>query len=203
MKAFKQPIMHRITIAIVEPSPTLGLGLQTLLERYAPEFHTAGIYRDLASFREQAQTLRKPDIILLDTAVIGFSRYVNVRELFPGYTETLLIALTIEHILPETLASFDGMLHIYDDLEQIARRLKAIFETCTVENRRDISITEREKEILIAIAKGWSNRDIADYLHLSPNTVMTYRQRISSKLGIKGTAEFTTYAMRNNLIELK
>jgi len=192
-----------ITVAIVEPSPALGLGLQTLLERYAPEFRPVGIWPDISSFRERRGEDRRPDIILLDTAVIGFSRYVDARELFPDHPDTLLVALTIEHILPQTLASFDGVLHIYDDLEQIARQLKAIFEASRTENGRDASITEREREIIVAIAKGRSNRQIADELHLSQYTVMTYRQRIAAKLGIRGAAEFVTYAMRHHLVELK
>jgi DNA-binding CsgD family transcriptional regulator len=186
------------TVAIIEPSPALGLGVQTLIERYAPEFCVAGVYLDLDLFHKQVP--RELDMILIDTAVIGYSQYVNVRKLFPNHTETLLVALTIEQILPETTASFDGVLHIYSSLEQTAQQLKAIFNTSAARNGCDTPITEREKDIIIAVAKGMNNKEIADNIHLSPHTVMTYRQRISSKLGIKGTAAFTTYAMRHNLI---
>jgi len=218
MQPCKQSAVPEITVAIIEPSPALGLGLQTLLERYAPEFRTIGIWPDLVSFREGVSSQserrgeerrgeerrgeeRRPDIILLDTAVIGFSRYVDARELFPDYPQTLLVALTIELIFPGTLASFDGVLHIYDEPEQIVRHLKAIVETSGADNGCDASLTEREREIITAIAKGWSSRRIADELYLSHNTVMTYRKRIASKLGIKGAAEFATYAIRHSLID--
>jgi len=215
MQPSKQPCVSGITVAIVEPSPALGLGLQTLLERYATGFRTVGVWPDLASFHrrtagplgrgeerrgEERRGEERPDLILLDTAVIGFSRRVDVRELFPDLTDTLLVALTIEHILSETLASFDGVLHLYDAPERIVRQLKEIVETSTAARPPAVAITERERDIVVAIAKGRSNREIAVELHLSPYTVMTYRRRIASKLGIRGTAEFTAYAMRHGLV---
>lgn len=196
-----------MTVAIIAPSPALGLGLRALLELYAPEFHTVGIYRDLASFHEQAPP--ELDVILIDTAVLGFSLEGDIRETFPCYANTMLVAVTIELILPDAHASFDGVLHLYDDGEQIARRLKAIFETSSSSAAvpeedgpgDDVSVTDREREIIVAIAQGRSNREIADDLCLSPHTVSTYRKRISSKLGIRGAAGFTAYAMTRKLVE--
>lgn len=196
-----------ISVAIIAPSPALGLGLRSLLERYAPEFRTVGTYRDLASFHEQAPP--ELDVIMLDTAILGFSLDGDIRELFPRYAKTLLVAVTIEFILPDAHASFNGVLHLYDEAEQIVRHLKTIYETSLSptavpdedEPGNYALITDREREIIVAIARGRSNKEIADDLCLSPHTVSTYRKRISSKLGIRGAAGFTTYAMTHKLTD--
>jgi DNA-binding NarL/FixJ family response regulator len=187
-------------IAIIEPCPILGLGFQTLFERHVSKFHIAGLYTDILSFRKQLP--QEIDIILLNTIAVGYSRYFDIRELLPDYDDALIIALTTELLLPGTLASFDGALHLYDDGEKMVRELTAILESAAAVNAKhgDDGISERDKDIIIAIAKGHSNKDIADSLHLSLNSVMTYRKRIASKLSIKGTAGFTVYAMMNNLI---
>lgn len=189
--------MLKIAIAIIEPSPVLGLGFKTLFEHYNSEFRIVNIYDDLDSFSKQIPI--NLDIILLNTTVIGYSKFVNIRKLFVDYKKTLLVALTVGHTLPKTLDSFDGMLHIYDDLEHIVKQLKTIFVSSLSDNG-DILITTREKEIIGAIAQGYNNKHIAKDLNLAVNTIKTYRQRISSKLGIKGIAEFTSYAISNKLI---
>lgn len=191
-----------IRIAIIEPSPVLGLGLRTLFERHVPEFRIDGIYRDIPSFREQCP--KGMDIILLNTSVFGYTHHFNIREQFSDYEDALLIALTTELLRPDATASFDGMLHLYDEGADIVRQLKTIVEdSAGVNDGEDDGISEREKEIIIAVAIGQGNKEIADSLHLSVHTVMSHRKRISSKLGLKGTAGFTVYAMIHGLVGAK
>lgn len=63
-------------------------------------------------------------------------------------------------------------------------------------------LSEREKEIIIQVAKGLSNKEIADTLFISVNTVMTHRRNISRKLQIRSAAGLTIYAIANGLISL-
>ena len=63
-------------------------------------------------------------------------------------------------------------------------------------------LSEREKEIIVQVAKGLSNKEIADALFISVNTVMTHRRNISRKLQIRSAAGFTIYAIANGLISL-
>lgn len=65
------------------------------------------------------------------------------------------------------------------------------------------SITAREKEIICCVAKGMSNKEIADSLCLSVHTVTTYRRNISSKLQIHSAAGLTIFAILQNLINIK
>ena len=68
---------------------------------------------------------------------------------------------------------------------------------------RTESVSEREKEIIICLVQGLSNKEIAAKLFISVNTVITHRRNISRKLQIRSLAGLTIYAIANNLIDSK
>ncbi|MDE6277548.1 MAG: LuxR C-terminal-related transcriptional regulator [Muribaculaceae bacterium] len=65
------------------------------------------------------------------------------------------------------------------------------------------ALSPREKEIIVAVAKGWANKEIADRLCLSVNTVTTHRRNICAKLGIHSAAGLTIYAILHHLVSLE
>lgn len=62
-------------------------------------------------------------------------------------------------------------------------------------------LSEREKEIIVCLAQGMSNKEIANQLFISVNTVITHRRNIFRKLQIHSLAGLTIYAIANNLID--
>ena len=64
-------------------------------------------------------------------------------------------------------------------------------------------LSTREREVLPMLADGATNHEIADHLHLSPNTVQTCRQRIMRKLDLHSKTELLKYALRKRLISLE
>ena len=64
------------------------------------------------------------------------------------------------------------------------------------------SLSDREKEVVVALVQGMSNKEIAEHLSISPNTVMTHRRNIAAKLQIHSPAGLTIYAIVNNLVDL-
>jgi two-component system, NarL family, response regulator NreC len=62
------------------------------------------------------------------------------------------------------------------------------------------TLTEREREVFQLIAEGKSNKDVADLLNLSPNTVETHRAHIMDKLDVHNAAEIVLYAVRKGVI---
>ena len=78
----------------------------------------------------------------------------------------------------------------------------------TLESRFDAIETEgevlsaREKEILVCVAKGMLNKEIADAENISIHTVITHRKNITRKTGIKTAPGLTVYALLNNLIDI-
>lgn len=68
------------------------------------------------------------------------------------------------------------------------------------ENADESLLTEREIEVLRKVAQGNANKEIADKLFISINTVITHRKNITEKLGIKTIAGLTVYAIMNGVI---
>jgi DNA-binding NarL/FixJ family response regulator len=63
------------------------------------------------------------------------------------------------------------------------------------------NLSDRELQVLCMIGKGKAVKEIAGELHLSSNTVRTYRTRILEKIGVKGTSELIHYAIKHCLVE--
>lgn len=88
---------------------------------------------------------------------------------------------------------------------------RTIIQECNTKNGYEVSIdcarpetlSTREKEIIACIAKGMSNKEIADSLNLSVHTITTHRRNLSAKLQIHSTAGLTIYAIVNKLINLQ
>lgn len=64
------------------------------------------------------------------------------------------------------------------------------------------SLSEREKDVIVSLVQGMSNKEIAEHLFISTNTVITHRRNIARKLQIHSPAGLTIYAIVNNLIDI-
>ena len=92
----------------------------------------------------------------------------------------------------------------------VAYQVKVAKQRRIVEKRRDEEmkseadgeLSEREKNVVVCVAKGMSNKEIADKLCLSINTVTTHRRNIARKLSIHTSAGITIYAIVNKLVAL-
>ena len=69
-------------------------------------------------------------------------------------------------------------------------------------SERGETISEREKEVIVAIVQGMSNKQIAEHLCISPHTAATHRKNITRKLQIHSPAGLTVYAIANGLVEI-
>lgn len=64
------------------------------------------------------------------------------------------------------------------------------------------ALGEREKDVIVALVQGMTNKEIADHLCISVNTVITHRRNIARKLQIHSPAGLTIYAIVNNLVDI-
>lgn len=64
------------------------------------------------------------------------------------------------------------------------------------------TLSEREKDVVVGVVQGLTNKEIADKLFIAPNTVITHRRNIARKLQIHSIAGLTIYAIANKLVEL-
>lgn len=65
------------------------------------------------------------------------------------------------------------------------------------------ALSDREKDVLIGVVQGFTNKEIASKLFIAPNTVITHRRNIARKLQIHSVAGLTIYAIVNKLVELE
>ena len=97
------------------------------------------------------------------------------------------------HILVE-----DGIL-----VPMVNRKMHTALETrFDIPEEKGEELSAREKEILVCVAKGMLNKEIADAENISIHTVITHRKNITRKTGIKTVAGLTVYALLNNLIDI-
>ena len=188
-------------MVIIDPSPVVRQGIKSLLRENAAELSVIGDYCSIQAFREDQIPDSTFDIILINPSIINYYQQFNVRNLFSDYPDTLISAILYGYVDTETLNSFDGTLDIYDDGENMAKKLVKI--TGTHRNDRNMekdNLSEREKEILVAIAQGMINKEIADKHCISIHTVISHRKNITRKTGIKTVSGLTVYALFNNLI---
>ena len=71
------------------------------------------------------------------------------------------------------------------------------------EEENEETLTQREKDIIVGVVKGLTNKEIADNLFISVNTVTTHRRNIAKKLNIHSPSGLTIYAIVNNLVNIK
>ena len=69
------------------------------------------------------------------------------------------------------------------------------------EKTEDVELSKREIDVLVAVAKGMMNKEIADQMNISIHTVISHRKNITRKTGIKSVSGLTVYALLNNLID--
>lgn len=64
------------------------------------------------------------------------------------------------------------------------------------------ALSDRERDVVIGVVQGMTNKEIADHLSISINTVITHRRNIARKLQIHSPAGLTIYAIVNNLVDI-
>ena len=186
---------------IIEPSEVIREGIKLFLEK-SSDFQIIDCFSDLQSF-EGKPTKEDIQIILFNPTIIKSYKSTNIRSLFSDYPNAGLIAILYQYVDLDTLQSFDGILDIYDEGWTIPKKIIKIVETMQPRNDQsteNIELSDREKDILVALAQGLTNKEIADKLHISTHTVISHRKNIIRKTGIKTVSGLTLYALFNNLV---
>lgn len=102
-----------------------------------------------------------------------------------------------------SLPSYTNLLTVRASLETIIEQIQQLFDAdvnnlIVGEGNKDLSA--REIEVLQLVVKGTINKEIADRLNISLNTVLTHRKNITAKLGIKTVSGLTFYAIMHGII---
>lgn len=196
-------MMKNYKVAIADPSPIILTGLSVILKELA-EYDVVLKTNDLQTLAARLHVVN-PDILIVNPVMIDYSKRMMVRHLFGDMPGMKLVALTSAFFDAQQLKQYHGVIEITDDAHRVKSTLNMVVETGGKQEEESDSaqLSDREKEVLVCMAKGQKNSEIADALNISVHTVITHRKNIVKKTGIKSVAALTVYAILNNLIDEK
>lgn len=188
-------------VLILDPSPVVEAGLREVLKDFSAykvlDAHLSG---ELSARLDRIAAL-DPDIVLIDPALFPLLRRQPIRATWPVLQEVVLVAVARGGADEELLAEFDGVIDLYDSPARIHHKLKHALETAsTTPPVEGYELSEREREVLVAVARGSTNKQIAEQYCLSVHTVISHRKNITRKTGIKTIAGLTAYALLNKMV---
>jgi len=189
---------EKIHIVIAETSPIISTGLSHTVCRL-PGIPVRAIEIKDPDDLQDCLKGNTPDILVVNPFFGGVFDPAVIRPQFP---DMKLIAVETMPLDRSARALFDDTIAITDDIEQIAAKIRKL--SSSAENTEDEkeAISQREKEIIALVAKGMTNKEIADTLFLSVHTVITHRRNIARKLEIHSATGLTIYAIVNKLVDI-
>ncbi|MDR0692135.1 MAG: LuxR C-terminal-related transcriptional regulator [Prevotellaceae bacterium] len=188
-----------VKITLADPSVIIRNGMLSILRRQNTLHVEVFEVNDVEQLKNSLGW-QKPDVLMVNPSFLdGFSLQQIKKD--AGNDQLRCIALQSALTDNSTLKAYDEVISIYDSADQIREKLTKIIHE-PEEDRRHESLSGREKEVIVCVIKGMTNKQIADELRLSAHTVITHRRNISAKLQIHSTAGLTIYAIVNKLVEL-
>lgn len=189
--------MKTIAIGLVCRSVILIEGISSILS----DIREVNIDLTDLSMDEIASWHRDEDkgVVIIDPVYSGVDA---IAKLCHGHRKKLKIIVLGNITLPEDIIKeADAVINIYDSRNVIETTLRRCL-VATKDDDEQPELTAREKDIVIGIVKGQSNKEIANALNVSVNTVMTHRRNIAAKLQIHSPAGLTIYAIVSKLVDI-
>lgn len=215
---------EQIRVVVVDEHALVRAGLRALLQ-VAAEVSVVAETADAATALAKARQAQA-QVMILDRAAGGEDGAAVARLLAEAGLKTHLLVLTVaaSQTALETLllAGASGYLtraaaerDLIDAVRTVARGMTYRCPTtlaarggesftqsaAAIELQRYERLTEREREVLVCTAHGFTAPEIGARLNISPKTVDTYKQRIQEKLGLHHRAEYVRLALRLHLME--
>ncbi len=203
----------KIRVLLVDNHPLVLDGLRAVLETY-DDMEIAGAASNARLALEMAQTA-KPDVVLMDINM-PLLNGIDAIELFkrqlPG-ARILMLSMhdSREYISTSIMRGASGYVLKDVSTSEIVAAIHAVASGGTyfssgvsealldMPDKKAEGLSSRENDVLVLVAEGSSNREIASALGISEATVETHRKNIKKKLGIASTAGLTRYAIENRL----
>jgi DNA-binding NarL/FixJ family response regulator len=206
-----------IRVLIADDHPVVRQGLRTFLG-VQDDIEVVGEAGDGRETVALAESLA-PDVILLDLKMPGVDGLAALRELRErGVTARVLVLTSAgerARVLPVVRAGAAGYLYKDVDPQALVQAIRAVHDGHVLfapeaadamlasdnDDKGAAPLTEREREVLVHIAQGKSNREIARALVVSEKTVKTHVSNILMKLGLQDRTQAALYAVRRGLTD--
>jgi DNA-binding NarL/FixJ family response regulator len=191
-------------VVVAETSTIVRSGVAAVLKRL-PGFSLHLVEVTTPDSLHSYMQMHIPDILIVNPTFGGGFDPVDFKATH-NRAETKIIALLCSVIDESLLRGYDEQIALYDHADTIASKLDSLSgvddDEASAPEAEPETLSQREKEIVVCVVKGLTNKAIADQLFLSIHTVITHRRNIARKLQIHSPAGLTIYAIVNKLVEL-
>jgi DNA-binding NarL/FixJ family response regulator len=201
-----------ITVLLVDDHHLVRRGFRRMIED-DPALSVVGEASDGDEAVRLAAELR-PRVIVMDCAMPGTSGLVATKRILATRPDVAILMLSMhaeQTLVTQAMAAgargyiLKSALDL--DLASAVKRVAAgetvldasVTPAASLKGEGNHGLRPRELEVLQLICQGLSNRDIAERLSLSVNTVSVHRANIMGRLGVHKTADLVVYALRNGL----
>ena len=188
-------------IMIVEHSSLIINGLLSFFED-SSNINVVAKLENIEHIESKISSL-SPDILIINPIVLSLSERNILKQLAHLFPQMIFVAIHSSYIEQNVLRQFKEVIELNDNKQTVLSKIYNLFNdnnNAIVQNE-NFELSNRETDVLIAVAKGMSNKEISDRLNISIHTVMTHRKNIIKKTGIRSVSGLTVYALLNNLIE--
>lgn len=189
-------------ILILEPSVLIAEGLRHVIDNLAG-YDVCGIIRNQEGDIWAKIDDFNADLVIADPSVFDNRDRAGARDMIKGIANAPVMALISAAADAAYASTYDGTIYLSDTSDDIEQKISTVMKAAPAEQRGEgEELSSREKEILVCVAKGMLNKEIAGHFNISIYTVITHRKNITRKTGIKTVAGLTVYALLNNLIDM-
>lgn len=188
-------------IIIVEPSPMLSGGLA----QYFDDIRQVSVVSQLESIDRLEEKLASynPEILIINPLLVPFDANEAFQKLLREFPNVIPVALVSSFIDKNILKQFNEVIEMTDSKQKVVLKIFNLLNdnNLSQEKTENVELSNREVDVLVALAKGLTNKEISDQLFISVHTVITHRKNIIRKTGIKSVSGLTVYALLNNLVD--
>ena len=188
-------------IIIVEPSPIVSAGLAS----YFDDIKQVSIVSQLDRIDRMEEKLAayNPDILIINPLLIAYDTNEHFLKICRDFSNVIPVALVTSYVDAGILKQFKDVIEINDSKQKVVAKIFNLLSDnkLTQDKPESIELSNRETDVLVALVKGLTNKEISDKLYISVHTVITHRKNIVRKTGIKSVSGLTVYALLNNLVD--